>query len=295
MIPALPAALLPFAEPRSCRCSARVSSGTGRFSLRLPLCCRLPSLEAAAVLPGFFWNGTAALASIPYYYNIAKFLYGKEALQNYYNIAKFLYGKEALQKNSIAIFLPCNAGVSLFLLFSAPHFKSVTPDSSEIASRRKTSRSQRVSPIPPRRSPADAVRAETFRRSAVCTVEQLSEEKRRRFTPCRHFGAGSLTDRHVSGARRFCMRQFVHLQDSSWRSLFRNSNFSAQCRIVSASRQIRTVPHVLSDRPTYPLPVILPIPLLLNPGNEVAALTDAFIHQRPSVSGASAPTTQPIL
>lgn len=59
------------------------------------------------------------------------------------------------------------------------------------------------------------------------------------------------------------MRQFVHLQDSSWRSLFRNSNFSAQCRIVSASRQICTVPHVLSDRPAYPLPVILPIPLLL--------------------------------
>ena len=59
------------------------------------------------------------------------------------------------------------------------------------------------------------------------------------------------------------MRQFILLLDSSWRSLFRNSNFSAQCRIVSASRQIRTVPHVLSDRPTYPLPVILPIPLLL--------------------------------
>lgn len=59
------------------------------------------------------------------------------------------------------------------------------------------------------------------------------------------------------------MRQFVHSQDSSWRSLFRNSNFSAQCRIVSASRQIRTVPHDLSDRPAYPLPVILPIPLLL--------------------------------
>lgn len=59
------------------------------------------------------------------------------------------------------------------------------------------------------------------------------------------------------------MRQFVHSQDSLWRSLFRNSNFSAQCRIVSASRQIHTVPHVLSDRPTYPLPVILPIPLLL--------------------------------
>lgn len=59
------------------------------------------------------------------------------------------------------------------------------------------------------------------------------------------------------------MRQFVHLQDSSWRSLFRNSNFSAQCRIVSASRQICTVPHDLSDRPAYPLPVILPIPLLL--------------------------------
>ena len=59
------------------------------------------------------------------------------------------------------------------------------------------------------------------------------------------------------------MRQFTHLQDSSWRSLFRNSNFSAQCRIVSASRQIRTVPHDLSDRPAYPLPVILPIPLLL--------------------------------
>ena len=129
----------------------------------------------------------------------------------------------------------------------------------------------------------------------VCTVEQLSEEKRRRFTPCRHFGAGSLTDRHVSGARRFCMRQFVHSQDSSWRSLFRNSNFSAQCRIVSTSRQICTVPHDLSDRPAYPLPVILPIPLLLNPGNGVAALTDAFIHQRLSVSGASAPTTQPIL
>ncbi len=175
MIPALPAALLPFAEPRSCRCSARVSfetgrfplcpplccrlpsladSGcsarvsfeTGRFSLCPPLCCRLPSLEVIAVLPGFplerdnsrfarrsvaacrasklplfcpgfLWNGTAALASIPYYYNIAK----------------FLYGKESLQKNSIAIFLPCNAEVSLFLLFSAPHFKSVTPDSSEIA------------------------------------------------------------------------------------------------------------------------------------------------------------------
>ena len=91
------------------------------------------------------------------------------------------------------------------------------------------------------------------------------------------------------------MRQFTHLQDSSWRSLFRNSNFSAQCRIVSASRQICTVPHVLSDRPAYPLPVILPIPLLLNPGNGVAALTDAFVHQRLSVSGASAPTTQPIL
>ena len=59
------------------------------------------------------------------------------------------------------------------------------------------------------------------------------------------------------------MRQFVHSQDSSWRSLFRNSNFSAQCRIVSTSRQICTVPHVLSDRPAYPLPVILPIPLLL--------------------------------
>lgn len=59
------------------------------------------------------------------------------------------------------------------------------------------------------------------------------------------------------------MRQFVHSQDSSWRSLFRNSNFSAQCRIVSASRQICTVPHDLSDRPAYPLPVILPIPLLL--------------------------------
>ena len=91
------------------------------------------------------------------------------------------------------------------------------------------------------------------------------------------------------------MRQFVHLQDSSWRSLFRNSNFSAQCRIVSASRQIRTVSHDLSDRPAYPLSVILTIPLLLNPGNGVAALTDAFIHQRLSVSGASAPTTQPIL
>ena len=85
------------------------------------------------------------------------------------------------------------------------------------------------------------------------------------------------------------MRQFVHSQDSSWRSLFRNSNFSAQCRIVSASRQICTVPHDLSDRPAYPLPVILPIPLLLNPGNGVAALTDAFIHQRLSASGASAP------
>ena len=82
------------------------------------------------------------------------------------------------------------------------------------------------------------------------------------------------------------MRQFVHSQDSSWRSLFRNSNFSAQCRIVSTSRQICTVPHDLSDRPAYPLPVILPIPLLLNPGNGVAALTDAFVHQRLSVSGA---------
>ena len=29
---------------------------------------------------------------------------------------------------------------------------------------------------------------------------QLSEGKRRRFTPCRHFGAGSLTDRYVSSA-----------------------------------------------------------------------------------------------
>lgn len=91
------------------------------------------------------------------------------------------------------------------------------------------------------------------------------------------------------------MRQFILLLDSSWRSLFRNSNFSAQCRIVSASRQIRTVPHDLSDRPAYPLPVILPIPLLLNPENVVAALTDAFVHQWLSVSGASAPTTQPIL
>lgn len=89
MIPASPAAPLPFTEPR-------------RFRL---------------FRPGFLWNGTAALASIPYYYNIAK----------------FLYGKESLQKNSIAIFLPCNAGVSFFLLFSAPHFKSVTADSSEIA------------------------------------------------------------------------------------------------------------------------------------------------------------------
>lgn len=184
MIPALPAALLPFAEPRSCRCSARVSSGTGRFSLRPSLCCRLPSLKAAAFRPGFLCNGTAALASIPYYYNIAK----------------FLYGRESLQKNSIAIFLPCNAGVSLFLLFSAPHFKSVTPDSSEIAAVEKHLARSGLVRFRPADPPADAVRAETFRRSAVCTVEQLSEEKRRRFTPCRHFGAGSLTDRHVSSA-----------------------------------------------------------------------------------------------
>ena len=133
--------------------------------------------------------------------------------------------------------------------------------------------------------------------SSECGLHRRATLRRKapRFTPCRHFGAGSLTDRHVSGACQFCMRQFVHSQDSSWRSLFRNSNFSAQCRIVSASRQICTVPHDLSDRPAYPLPVILPIPLLLNPGNGVAALTDAFVHQRLSVSGASAPTTQPIL
>lgn len=101
--------------------------------------------------------------------------------------------------------------------------------------------------------------------SSECGLHRRATLRRKapRFTPCRHFGAGSLTDRHVSGACQFCMRQFVHSQDSSWRSLFRNSNFSAQCRIVSASRQICTVPHDLSDRPAYPLPIILPIPLLL--------------------------------
>lgn len=117
-------------DSRSARRSVAVCQAS-----KLPLFC-----------PGFLWNGTAALASIPYYYNIAK----------------FLYGKESLQKNSIAIFLPCNAGVSLFLLFSAPHFKSVTPDSSEIAAVEKHLARSGLVRFRPADPPADAVRARHF-------------------------------------------------------------------------------------------------------------------------------------
>ena len=154
--------------------------------------------------------------------------------------------------------------------------------------RGKTSRSQRVSPIPPRRSPRRCSPRETFRRSAVCTVEQHSEEKRRRFTPCRHFGAGSLTDRHVF-RRPSILYAPIYSLARQFVALF-----------IPQQQLFCPMPHCFRKqtnlyRPAYPLPVILPIPLLLNPGNGVAALTDAFVHQRLSVSGASAPTTQPIL